>query len=75
MSVGDLTGLREPPLTMPQGAIPVTVLHPGDPSGQNHTHGAFSGTVLFKNEFNGRLSAAEYPKITVSPSPNMADLG
>ncbi|KAG8980839.1 hypothetical protein FRB90_007448, partial [Tulasnella sp. 427] len=46
------------------GAIPVTVLHPGDDGSKNHTHAAFSGTVLFQNEFYGQLAAAEYPKIT-----------
>lgn len=46
------------------GAIPVTVLHPGDNGSNNHTHAAFSGTVLFQNEFYGQLAAAEYPKIT-----------
>lgn len=47
------------------GAIPVTVLHPGDDGSNNHTHAAFSGKVLFQNEFYGQLAAAEYPKITV----------
>ncbi|KIO33804.1 hypothetical protein M407DRAFT_229674 [Tulasnella calospora MUT 4182] len=46
------------------GAIPVTVLHPGDDGSNNHTHAAFSGSVLFQNEFYGQLAASEYPKIT-----------
>lgn len=48
------------------GAIPVTVLHQGETGGANHTHASFSGTVLFRNEFWGQLSAADYPKINVS---------
>ncbi|KAG8889360.1 hypothetical protein FRB98_004644 [Tulasnella sp. 332] len=46
------------------GAIPVTVLHPGESGGTNHTHAAFSGTVLIQNSFWGQLPAADYPKIT-----------
>jgi hypothetical protein len=34
------------------------------------THPKYTGTILFRNTFNGQLSAAEYPKVNVSANSN-----
>ncbi|VDB85278.1 unnamed protein product [Peniophora sp. CBMAI 1063] len=50
--------------------VPVTVLPSSkrqddnpDPDSQTEAHPHYSGTVLFKNKFDGRLAATDYPKV------------
>ena len=56
------------------GVVPVTLVNSKKRSiersdflpRQEATHASYSGSVLFKNTFEGQLPAAEYPKIGVS---------
>lgn len=55
------------------GVVPVTTVNGRRSSGklqirQDPTHASYSGSVLFRNEFEGELPAADYPKIGVSQS-------
>ncbi|KAI0347767.1 hypothetical protein BDW22DRAFT_17032 [Trametopsis cervina] len=44
--------------------VPVTVVSNGNSNPpRDDAHPAYKGTVLFKNTFNGKLSATEYPKV------------
>ena len=52
--------------------MPVTVLPSSkrqddnpDPDSQTEAHPHYSGTVLFKNKFDGKLAATDYPKVNV----------
>lgn len=53
--------------------VPVTVLTTSTPTRQTSTdvpfHPKYSGKVLFQNTFNGKLPAADYPKVNVSSNP------
>jgi hypothetical protein len=49
--------------------VPVTVVSSGGGNTQRQAseiHPGYSGTVLFKNTFTGKLAATEYPKVNVS---------
>jgi hypothetical protein len=51
------------------GVVPVTLVNGKRSLGgrqSSTTHASYSGSVLFKNTFEGQLPAAEYPKIGVS---------
>ena len=52
--------------------MPVTVLPSSkrqddnpDPDSQTEAHPHYSGTVLFKNKFERKLAATDYPKVNV----------
>lgn len=51
------------------GIVPVTLVNSAQkrqvssPTSPQPNHAAYSGSILFKNTFNGELPAAEYPKI------------
>jgi hypothetical protein len=59
------------------GVVPVTLVNSKKRSiersdflpRQEATHASYSGSVLFKNTFEGQLPAAEYPKIGVRSLP------
>lgn len=43
--------------------VPITVLSDGDGLADGDAHPPYSGTILFRNTFDGKLAASEYPKV------------
>lgn len=56
------------------GIVPVTLVNSRDniPTPRQATHAEYSGSVLFRNIFEGELPAVEYPKINVNGAPSIA---
>lgn len=48
--------------------VPLTVTDEKRAETDMPNHGTYTGKVIFRNVFNGYLSAAEYPKINVGPN-------
>lgn len=51
------------------GVVPITLVSHDrrvEERQKSNVHGAYSGEVLFRNQFQGELPASEYPKIGVS---------
>lgn len=46
--------------------VPVTIVNP-TPARQAPFHSTYDGVVLFRNTFDGKLPATDYPKVNVSP--------
>ena len=46
--------------------VPVTVRNAKSRQDAEGPHPTYSGSVLFKNKFNGQLPATDYPKVNVS---------